>query len=131
MAAKPTNGTIVSFGNTPQAKDDNFTGLSTEDSSGIVYLDVMGNDLAGNAKSLWSTDDGISAGGDRPTDLLTQDAIDAVGTSLLGAIMWITADGKIAYQTTAALRASLQTLAVARPLLIPLPTLSRWATTAR
>ena len=60
----PTNtngGTTTSFSNTPQAGDDVFTGLN-EDFSGIVCLNVMGNDLGGNAKILWSLDDGTSAG---------------------------------------------------------------------
>lgn len=108
-APKPTQGNIVSFANTPQAKDDILTGLGTEDTGDIIYLDVMANDLGGKGKSLWSFDDGISTGGNRPDDLLTQDAI---GSSFLGAQMWITADGKIAYQLTAALRASLQSLPV-------------------
>jgi VCBS repeat-containing protein len=112
MSDKPTKGTVVSFGNTPQAKDDTYAGLGTEDTGSIIYLDVMANDLAGNGKSLWATDDGISEGGIRPVDLLTQDAIGAVGASRLGAEIWITADGKIAYRMTDALRTSLQSLAV-------------------
>lgn len=67
-----TKGITVSFANTPQAKDDLFTGTGlTEDSLGAVYLDVMANDLGGNAKTLYSLDDGTSAGGSRPADLLT------------------------------------------------------------
>ena len=112
MADKPTQGTVVSFGNTPQAKDDNLTGLGTEDSSGVIYLNVMANDLAGNAKSLWATDDGISEGGSRPVDLLTQDAVNAQETSKLGAKIWITGDGKVAYQLTAAMIASFQSTSV-------------------
>ena len=56
-------GSTTSFGNTPQAKEDLFasTGLS-EDVFKVVYLDVMGNDLGGNAKTLFSIDNGISAG---------------------------------------------------------------------
>lgn len=112
MAEKPTKGTVVAFGNTPQAKDDHLTGLGTEDSSGILYLNVMANDLGGNGKSLWAIDDGISAGGDRPADLLVQDAVGAVGTSALGAELWITADGKVAYRLTAAMIDSFQSLSV-------------------
>jgi hypothetical protein len=50
---------IISFGNTPQAKDDLLTptGL-TEDSLRTVILDVMGNDLGVAAKRLWSLDNG-------------------------------------------------------------------------
>ena len=69
----------VSFGNTPQAKDDYLLAGLTEDSTGIVCLDVMANDLGGNAKTLWSLDNGISGGVgndlSRPVDLLTQDTV--------------------------------------------------------
>ena len=103
----PTNtngGTTTSFSNTPQAGDDVFTGLN-EDFSGIVCLNVMGNDLGGNAKILWSLDDGTSAGvGARiyaPADLLTQDTarVEATSTdySANHARIWITSDGKVGY----------------------------------
>jgi VCBS repeat-containing protein len=90
-------GTINSFNNTPIAKDDLFT--ATEDrASSIVYFDVMGNDLAGGAKSLWSLDNG------QATDLLTQDSgrteAGSLDTSLLGAHIWITADGKVGYDAS-------------------------------
>jgi VCBS repeat-containing protein len=125
----PTNtngGTIVSFTNTPQAQDDNFasalTGL-TEDSSAVVYLDVMANDLGGNAKSLWSVDNGVNNSGAMSGyiagDLLVQDTarIEAMSsdTSLNGARIWITADGKVGYDPStlsAAFKAHLQALAV-------------------
>ncbi|GBG13993.1 uncharacterized protein NMK_1549 [Novimethylophilus kurashikiensis] len=106
MATTTTSGTITSFGNTPQATDDLFlastTGL-TEDSTNIVYIDVMANDLGGNAKVLYSLDDGISSGGTRPADLLTQDTGRAesvsADTSLNGAKIWITSDGKVGYDS--------------------------------
>ena len=60
MATAITKGTVVSFGNTPQAGDDVFSGVINEDTSGTVILDVMLNDLGGNAKSLYSLDNGIS-----------------------------------------------------------------------
>jgi hypothetical protein len=67
----------TSFTKTPQAQDDSYT--FTEDqllaplssynnATNVVTLDVMSNDLGGNAKSLYSIDDG-SAG--FLTDLLT------------------------------------------------------------
>lgn len=98
IIAAITKGITTSFANTPQARDDQFasTGL-TEDSLGIQYLDVMANDLGGNAKTLYSLDDGISAGGGSPTDLLTEDAVGSINYSRLGANIWITADGKVAY----------------------------------
>src|SRR5260221_6678695 len=104
MATTITNGTVVSFGNTPQAVDDLFTSAQTglnEDILQIVYLNVMANDLGGNAKTLYSLDDGISIGGTRPVDLLTQDAGRAEATSsdysAHGAHIWITSDGKVGY----------------------------------
>ena len=63
MATNTGGGTTASFANTPQAVDDQFlssaTGLS-EDILKIVYLDVMADDLGGNAKVLYSVDNGIS-----------------------------------------------------------------------
>jgi len=120
----PTNtngGTTTSFSNTPQAGDDVFTGLN-EDFGGIVFLNVMGNDLGGNAKILWSLDDGTSAGvGARiyaPADLLTQDTarVEATSTdySANHARIWITSDGKVGYDAnclTPAFKAQLQALA--------------------
>jgi VCBS repeat-containing protein len=130
----PGGGTTVSFSNTPQAGDDVFygTGLS-EDSLGIITLDVMGNDAGGNAKSLWSLDDGIaSSTGTNPNgttfnnDLLTQDTafantaagdaaaeLAASNQSLHGAKIWITADGKVKYDAStldAAFKTELQHL---------------------
>src|SRR5689334_9880977 len=97
-------GTTTSFTNTPQAQDDLFastvTGL-TEDSFGIVLLSVMGNDLGGNAKTLWSVDNGVNNNGAMSgyiaADLLTQDTgrIESTSsdTSFNGAKIWITSDG--------------------------------------
>ncbi len=131
MATNTSGGTTVSFSNTPQAKDDSLTttatgALITEDST-IVYLDVMANDLGGNAKSLWSLDDGSSGSTSTkiyaPADLLAQDTArtEAISTdfSAKGAHIWITADGKVGYDTStfgAAVTASLQALAVGETL---------------
>ena len=100
-------GTEQSFRNTPQAKDDLFgTGSGRIDYQDSVYfLDVMDNDLAGNAKWLWSVDDGVNDSGAmegyEAGDLLTQDEAGVSGlaenTSQFGADIWITTDGKIAY----------------------------------
>src|SRR5712664_2263259 len=99
------SGITTSFGNTPQAQADLFTNTGlTEDSLGIVTLDVMGNDLGGAAKTLYSLDDGTSTGGIRPTDLLTQDTTrtEAISTdfSANGAHIWITTDGKVGYDAS-------------------------------
>src|SRR5262245_41169847 len=119
MATQVTGagGTTTSFSNTPQAKDDAFTlteGYVQTQTNNIVYFDVMGNDLGGNAKTLFSIDNGISAGGSSPTDLLTQDMARAEATSsdysLKGAHIWITSDGKVGYDATS-LNAQIDALA--------------------
>ena len=117
-------GTVVSFSNTPQAANDLFlssqTGL-TEDILKVVYLDVMANDLGGNAKILYSLDNSISASTSTtiyaPVDLLTQDTARAEAnssdTSLFGAKIWITTDGKVGYDATTlsdSFKATLQSL---------------------
>jgi VCBS repeat-containing protein len=111
----------VSYTKTPQAKDDLFTSLQTgltEDSLGFVSLDVMANDLGGNAKTLYSVDDGTGA-----TDLLTRDTARSEAAShdhsLNGASIWIGADGRIGYDAStlsAAFRAQLQTLGAGQSL---------------
>ena len=102
MAAAINKGIVTSFGNTPHAKDDVFLGL-TEDSNSSVILDVMGNDNGGNAKTLWSLDNGTSVGGKSPTDLLTQDTTGSTAdTSANGAKIWITSDGKVGYDISTA-----------------------------
>lgn len=100
MTTTITNGTVTSFGSTPQAVNDLFSAASTgftEDSTGIIRVDVTANDLGGAAKSLYSLDNGVSGGGLRPTDLLTKDTarteVSSTDTSLNGAKIWIMADG--------------------------------------
>ncbi|WLG86308.1 VCBS domain-containing protein [Pseudomonas cucumis] len=125
-----SGGTVTSLSNTPQAQDDIFTtgviGTSsaaiTEDLLGVVYLDVMSNDLGGNAKTLWSLDDATSLSTATkiyaPADLLVQDTgrIEATSTdtSFNGAKIWITSDGKVGYDAatlSTAFKAQLQALA--------------------
>jgi VCBS repeat-containing protein len=94
-------GIAVSFSNTKQAMDDTFGGV-TEDSSGLFTFDVMANDAGGNGKSLYSVG---YAGGTDQSALLTKDAAGltfktATDTSMRGAKIWITADGKVGYQLT-------------------------------
>jgi hypothetical protein len=77
----PGGGTTVSFGNTPQAGDDNYS--FTEDqllassiynnTTHILSLDVMSNDLGGAAKTLWSIDDGNGHTNLADYDLLSAD----------------------------------------------------------
>src|SRR6266568_8212890 len=96
------SGITTSFGNTPQAQADLFTNMGlTEDSLRTFYLDVMGNDLGGQAKTLYSLDSGtettIAA---EQSALLTNDQIGAVNYSANGAHIWITTDGKVGYDAT-------------------------------
>ncbi|WP_454845434.1 VCBS domain-containing protein [Pseudomonas farris] len=125
-----SGGTVTSLSNTPQAQDDIFTtgvigtstGAITEDLLGVVYLDVMSNDLGGSAKTLWSLDDATSLSTATkvyaPADLLVQDTgrIEATSTdtSFNGAKIWITSDGKVGYDAatlSTAFKAQLQSLA--------------------
>ncbi|TPI12520.1 type I secretion protein, partial [Mesorhizobium sp. B4-1-3] len=120
-------GTTTSFSNTPQAQNDVF--YFTEDSSGVLVLNVLANDLGGAAKQLYSIDDATSASTatktPAPTDLLVRDTTyssDSValnGTSAvlptadksaLGARIWISSDGTIHYNT-ADINTLLQSLA--------------------
>jgi len=50
MATNTDGGTTESFSNTPQAVDDSYLNAQsnlTEDSSVVIYFDVMANDLGG------------------------------------------------------------------------------------
>ncbi|MGH8355468.1 MAG: VCBS domain-containing protein, partial [Pseudomonas sp.] len=106
-----STGITVSFGNTPQAGDDCFSAGLTEDSTGAVLLDVMANDLGGKAKILWSLDDGSeNEGSATSADLLTRDVVGADNFSKFGALIEITADGKVAYSMTDASRDYFQSL---------------------
>ena len=107
----PGGGSANSFSNTPQAQDDLFTSAATglsEDNLGIVLLNVMGNDLGGNAKVLWSLDNGVNNTGALDNyiagDLLTEDTarIEATSTdySASGAHIWITSDGEVGYDAS-------------------------------
>ncbi|PTR15411.1 VCBS domain-containing protein, partial [Pseudomonas sp. GV085] len=122
MASTTTTsgGTVTSFSNTPQGKDDIFT--TTENLLGVVYWDVMSNDLGGNAKTLWSLDNADSLSTVTkvyaPADLLAQDTARAEATSSdtseNGAKIWITSDGKVGYDAATfsdAFKAQLQALA--------------------
>ncbi|MCO8311372.1 VCBS domain-containing protein, partial [Pseudomonas mandelii] len=125
-----SGGTVTSLSNTPQAQDDIFTtGVTgtgtatiTEDLLGVMYLNVMSNDLGGSAKTLWSLDNATSLSTATkvyaPADLLIQDTgrIEATSTdtSFNGAKIWITADGKVGYDAatlSTTFKAQLQSLA--------------------
>ncbi|RWP86641.1 MAG: adhesin, partial [Mesorhizobium sp.] len=114
-----TGGTTTSLSNTPQAQDDLFT--YSEDATGVLTLNVMSNDLGGNAKTIWSVDNGINTSGAMSGyvagDLLTQDSGRTEGistdTSFNGAKIWITSDGRVGYDAatlSAAFKTQLQSL---------------------
>lgn len=90
MATNTDGGTTASLSNTPQAKADTF--YRDEDLTGVTLLDVMLNDLGGNAKILWSVDDSATdpAGS---TDLICTDIgkieSTSTDTSANGAKIWI------------------------------------------
>ncbi|MEO8547740.1 MAG: VCBS domain-containing protein, partial [Sphingomicrobium sp.] len=90
MATQTTGGgSTTSFTNTPQAKDDNYAYLEDvlrSDASlyniatNTITLDVMANDLGGNAKSLFSVDDGDGNALTADYDLIQKD-VNAAGVS--------------------------------------------------
>ncbi len=113
MATNTSGGTTTSLNNTPQATDDSFN--LVEDYNAIAWLDVMGNDLGGNAKILWSLDDTAADGS---ADLISTDVGKVEATSCdasaMGAKIWI-CDGKVGYDSaslSATFKAQLQALAV-------------------
>ena len=90
----------TSFNNTPQAKDDSY--FLTEDNyyTQTYTFDVMSNDLGGNAKSLYSIDNGLEDDGVSGADLLVKDVAGVADRSLNGATIKITADGKVSYDAS-------------------------------
>lgn len=88
-----SKGHSVAAGNTPQARDDNYT--TNEDGGTLYLLDVLENDLGGNARVLWSARQQDPA---RPGDERTvQSGVLEWQTLESGARIAITADGRIAY----------------------------------
>lgn len=95
----------VPFALTPQAIADSMQVLKTSGAWKTVSLNVMGNDLAGNGKSLYSVDDGKVGTVESPNDLLTKDTAYAANLdspastdrSFLGAKIWVKADGTVGY----------------------------------
>jgi VCBS repeat-containing protein len=75
-------GSTTSFAKTPQAVDDTYTFYEDQLVGSILLngstlsLDVMSNDRGGNAKALYSVDDGLTSNGvSSPNDLLVADAL--------------------------------------------------------
>jgi len=110
MATNSTNitntGIKTSFSNTPQAMDDayslteaglqsnSYSGVSYNDVTHILTLDVMSNDLGGGAKTLFAIDDGNGHTNLTDYDLLTKDTAGVWEASANGNRIQI-ADGKI------------------------------------
>src|SRR5262245_61572641 len=99
MASTTTSGIINSFGNTPQANADFYSYI---EGGTAILLDVMANDLGGNAKTLWSitdetgeTDGAVDSDGDgvietsEVQELLVRDLAGAEQKSALGATIKI------------------------------------------
>src|SRR3954462_15060959 len=90
MATQTTGGgSTTSFTNTPQAKDDTYSYL--EDllradttlynvATNTITLDVMANDLGGNATTLFSVEDGDGNALTSDFELLAKD-VNAAGVS--------------------------------------------------
>jgi VCBS repeat-containing protein len=94
-------GNEISFSHTPQAADDLFP--ATASGAVVMDLDVMANDLGGNAKTLYSVDSG-----DHVDDLLTRDASGAAELSARGASVSIA--GGVFHYDASALSSELQSL---------------------
>jgi VCBS repeat-containing protein len=92
-------GIRVSVNNTPQAQDDFYE--FDEDGSTLRYLEVLDNDLGGEAKVLWSVDQ---------DELLAQSGVDQWITLASGAKVSITAEGQIAYDYSAINMSMIQSL---------------------
>jgi VCBS repeat-containing protein len=102
----------ASFSTKQKAVNDVFANSVTkltEDSGNTIVLNVIANDGKGN--TLWSLDDGISAGGSRPVDLQERDAIGAINYSALGAKIVINSANMVEYTLTPEARAKIQSLA--------------------
>ena len=107
-------GTTTSFSNAPQASDDNYNITEAQLESGggagftynaaakVVTLDVMSNDLGGNAKSLWSIDDGGATTQDIMNGLMSTDVGKTWETTANGNRIMIV-DGKVQFDVSNAL----------------------------
>ena len=103
-------GTTTSFSNTPQAKDDSYNYLEDllkqnstlyNSYTNTIFLDVMSNDLGGNAKTLFSVEDGDGNPITTDFDLITKD-VNSAGVSCWEATRggnWVRINnGKIEYR---------------------------------
>lgn len=96
-----------SFAKNSKANDDSFN-LSSSNTAYV--LDVMANDSGGNSQTLWSIDGSVSNASEPDVDLLLSDTIGAINFSEKGANIWITEEGKVAYELTPDLASALKAL---------------------
>ena len=96
-----------SFAKNSKANDDSFN-LSS--SNAVHVLDVMANDSGGNSQTLWSIDGSVSNASGPDADLLLPDAVGLTNLSEKGAHIWITEEGKVAYELTPDLAFALKAL---------------------
>ncbi len=96
-----------SFAKNSKANDDSFN-LSSSNAAHV--LDVMANDSGGNSQTLWSIDGGVSNVSEPDADLLLSDTVGAINFSEKGANIWITEEGKVAYELTPDLASTLKAL---------------------
>lgn len=105
MATLSTGISTTSMFLTPQAVDDFF---AMGEDMVSVFIDVMSNDLGGNAKTLWATTTGSELNSDgtsalnttEVTDLQTRDVVGCYETTELGAKVAITSNGMLSYCVT-------------------------------
>ncbi|HMU65353.1 MAG: cadherin-like domain-containing protein [Nitrosomonas sp.] len=98
----------ASFTKNSKANNDSFENLSSNNTTYV--LDVLANDSGGQSQTLWSIDDNVSDSGKPSTDLLSPDEIGTINLSEKGANIWITEEGKVAYELTPNLASALKAL---------------------
>lgn len=105
MTTLSTGISTTSMFLTPQAVDDFF---AMGEDMVSVCIDVLSNDLGGNAKTLWATTTGSELNSDgtsalnttEVTDLQTRDVVGCYETTELGAKVAITSNGMLSYCVT-------------------------------
>ncbi|HNH68560.1 MAG TPA: Ig-like domain-containing protein [Nitrosomonas sp.] len=98
----------ASFTKNSKANNDSFENLSSNNTTYV--LDVLANDSGGQSQTLWSIDDSASSSAPPSPDLLSPDEIGAINLSEKGANIWITEEGKVAYELTPDLASALKAL---------------------
>lgn len=96
------------FAQNSKAQNDNFNDLPNNQDHYV--LNVLANDQGGQAKVLWSLDEG-SGRWNEPADLISKDDINSINYSQLSAQISITQDGKVSYVLTPELQLKLKDVA--------------------